>query len=262
MRRKTLAADTAAQGFRSAPGLNAGVLPQMAQAGPAAWANDFQQQNYINPRSQSQHPATGWHQEFTQQQMPQAGPAYAPQSGYNAPLERLSTLAAMPRAFQPMYGGQMPMNQNFQPQQQIQPQSTNEEVFDEAAFARAFDEAALGEMASTQSVAQQEEVMLNESAERLIGTDNVEPQTRLGADLIHDPDGKPNQHVEAQQDPDALARTAAELLDRVKENRSEKFQNSQFLQLMRQLRDKEVIVKGEHIVSVGTDGDSARAAAP
>lgn len=49
---------------------------------------------------------------------------------------------------------------------------------------------------------------------------------------------------------DELARTASELLDKVQDNRSEKFQNSAFLTLMRRLRDHEVKVDGDKMIEV------------
>jgi hypothetical protein len=51
-------------------------------------------------------------------------------------------------------------------------------------------------------------------------------------------------------DEDEMAATAGRLLERVADNTSEKFQNSQFLQLMRQLRDREVRVEEDKIVQV------------
>jgi hypothetical protein len=68
------------------------------------------------------------------------------------------------------------------------------------------------------------------------------------------------QHQEEQQqqqqhrDPDAdeMAATAGRLLERVADNTSAKFQNSQFLALMRRLRDREVEVKGDGLVDVDT----------
>ncbi|PSK37499.1 hypothetical protein B9Z65_2241 [Elsinoe australis] len=55
---------------------------------------------------------------------------------------------------------------------------------------------------------------------------------------------EPIQHDEN----DDLARTAGQLLDKVKDNQSTKFQNSQFLDLMRRLRDREVRVEGDKMV--------------
>ena len=56
----------------------------------------------------------------------------------------------------------------------------------------------------------------------------------------------------AQQDlqADELARTAGQLLDNLKDEKSEKFRQSTFMQLMRRLRDKEAMIEGENIVPV------------
>lgn len=51
-------------------------------------------------------------------------------------------------------------------------------------------------------------------------------------------------------DEDEMAATAGRLLERVADNTSEKFQNSQFLELMRRLRDREVRVEGDKMVEV------------
>ena len=51
-------------------------------------------------------------------------------------------------------------------------------------------------------------------------------------------------------DADALAETATQLLENVKDDTSSKFQRSNFLTLMRQLRDREVHVEGDKLVEV------------
>lgn len=55
-----------------------------------------------------------------------------------------------------------------------------------------------------------------------------------------------------QHDDDEMAETAGRLLERVADNTSEKFQNSQFLELMRRLRDREVRVEGDKVVETST----------
>lgn len=68
---------------------------------------------------------------------------------------------------------------------------------------------------------------------------------------------------EAQQqqplmhDDDEMAETAGRLLERVADNTSEKFQNSQFLELMRRLRDREVRVEGDKMVDVNASSSPA-----
>ena len=60
---------------------------------------------------------------------------------------------------------------------------------------------------------------------------------------------------ERQKRDDELANTAGELLDRVSDNTSRKFQQSSFLALMRQLRDGEVMVDGDKMVDAETKVD-------
>lgn len=49
-------------------------------------------------------------------------------------------------------------------------------------------------------------------------------------------------------DPDELARAAASLIDAVRHEQNPKFQNSAFLGLMKQLRDREVVIEGNQMV--------------
>ena len=67
-------------------------------------------------------------------------------------------------------------------------------------------------------------------------------------------DQQPEQQKEQQHQPrndeNELAETAGQLLERVADNTSEKFKNSQFLELMRRLRDREVRVEGDKMVEV------------
>lgn len=66
------------------------------------------------------------------------------------------------------------------------------------------------------------------------------------------PTEEQKQEVPQRNDDDEMAATAGQLLDKVADNTSEKFQNSQFLQLMRRLRDREVRVEDDKIVPVTT----------
>ncbi|KAK5674216.1 hypothetical protein LTS10_013053 [Elasticomyces elasticus] len=61
-----------------------------------------------------------------------------------------------------------------------------------------------------------------------------------------------NQDVQSRAEADALAATAEELLSKVQDNQSDKFRNSQFLSLMRKLRDREVKVEGDKMVDSAT----------
>lgn len=174
----------------------------------------------------------------------QRGMAADQHHNYSAPVERLSSLAAMP------FGMQQPMHQspmfplggqslyNGQPQQQAQSQPQEQtDAFDEEAFARAFDQAARSEL----------DVQLSEQASLSQDIQDSILEDRIGADAIHHPDDADYQPMTPQEENDDLSKTAGQLLNSVSDNQSEKFQNSVFLQLMRQLRDKEVVVEGDKI---------------
>lgn len=72
---------------------------------------------------------------------------------------------------------------------------------------------------------------------------------------------EPQQEQKQEQPPlndeDEMAATAGRLLERIADNTSEKFQNSQFLQLMRRLRDHEVRVEEDKIVEVNAQENAA-----
>lgn len=69
-----------------------------------------------------------------------------------------------------------------------------------------------------------------------------------------DPEIEKTQEQEPpKHDDDEMAETAGRLLERVADNTSEKFQNSQFLSLMRRLRDREVRVEGDKMVDIPQD---------
>jgi hypothetical protein len=195
-----------------------------------------------------------------------------------------------PYRYSPMSGmGMSPQYSGFAGQQaemSIAQQKQPAEAFDEEAFARAFEAAAQAEMANkeeesklefsqeqTQNVemgqditmerGKEQEVMINESAERLMATEEgLLDQERIGADTIQDPKTQDLKTWQEENNHDALSRTAGELLNSVRHDQSTKFQNSQFLELMRQFRDKEAVVQGDKIVAAemsnGADGVESR----
>ena len=133
---------------------------------------------------------------------------------------------------------------------QAMPQQQHvEDMFDEAAFERAFEAATL-EMQDARIDAQQESVdphqqlSFDDTAQRL--QESLDDLDRMGADAITESIEEEVQQPKSD-DGDELARTAGELLNSVKDNQSEKFQQSSFLALMRQLRDKEVVVDGNEM---------------
>ena len=66
--------------------------------------------------------------------------------------------------------------------------------------------------------------------------------------LQQEPATEPARPMEKPFDDDELARTAGVLVDAMKEEANPKFKNSAFLSLMRQVRDKDVVVDGNDLV--------------
>jgi hypothetical protein len=91
-----------------------------------------------------------------------------------------------------------------------------------------------------------EESVANTSAPQVAP---VSEQPLIGADTIPEKD----QSLHPQpEDNEELAKTAGALLDSVKHDQSEKFRSSNFLALMRRLRDREVQVQGDEFKDVST----------
>lgn len=140
------------------------------------------------------------------------------------------------------------------------------EQFDEAAFERAFDmaredmmvdEASTSVVESAASAASAKTSQMSQESHQLHQNDVLENQfvlhKPLDADISHLPQESIVQEQKesdqsSRQDDDALAATAQELLEKVEHNQSDKFRNSQFLGLMRKLRDREVKVEGDKMV--------------
>lgn len=109
------------------------------------------------------------------------------------------------------------------------------ENFDESAFEAAFAEAR-AEIETQESGLQKED-------------DGIQPEAvdsvRIGSDTI-------SPEVDSVDDSDALAETAGQLLSSVSHDQSQKFKESNFLSLMRQIRDREVTVQGDELRQVST----------
>ena len=126
-----------------------------------------------------------------------------------------------------------------------------EDGFDEAAFEKAFEDA-------TAEFQQSEKEGLRHDAtayQEIYAGQGPEPeirmeQSRIGADRISDEAQQKEKHHNNHDEADELARTAGQLLENVRTDQSQKFRESNFLSLMRQLRDREVRVEGDKLVDV------------
>ncbi|GAB1736879.1 hypothetical protein NU219Hw_g8905t1 [Hortaea werneckii] len=265
---------------RGGGGMHMGMVP----AAPD-WAADFQRMNLSSPPpppAQQQHQpmpqGSGWAQSF-QQHIAQSAP------------RAQSTASPSPLAFQQRarygagYGG-MGFQSQFAPQHQ-QPmfgagmqqgkgkEAVTDEVFDDAAFERAFeqarddmlDESQVGLEGLQHSTEYRQDTsgelvdQIQREREIQEQLQEMRPELSKGmqdpaiqeANALEDLAQQPEQMEEEKQenkgqDDDALAATAEELLNKVEHNKTDKFKNSQFLGLMRKLRDREVKVEGDQMV--------------
>ncbi|KXG52317.1 uncharacterized protein PGRI_086010 [Penicillium griseofulvum] len=227
--------------------------PAAPVAGNAGWAADFQNLQISGPShpvAQLQRPniapATthgGWHTEFMTQQ--------------RGPMSQAQQTPQMHGAYRPsfapgyqMYGSSM--NQ-IQPGQAIQTEQQNHtQQFDESAFEAAFDQARADMELQGADLAQQDtQKHTQETSEVEIPQPVTQEQIRLGSDLI--PQSDKQDPETRSRDADELARTAGQLLDSVRNEQSQKFQQSNFLALMRRIRDREVEVEGDDFREVSTN---------
>lgn len=243
--------------------------PQPQEA--PSWANDFQQLHISSPNASSSNWAQGFQQHIAQ----------------NAPRAQSSVQSPLAFQQQARYG-LTGFQSSFTPQQQFHnaaglqskgKEPVMAEQFDEAAFDRAFDMAREDMMADVEQEQGQEQPMqedhdLESMIERVEAATQQEATNMLndvaqederywrpedtihGSDIEHQPFYEPvhdEQRVAQDEqrqnhDDDQLAATAEELLQKVSHDQSDKFKNSQFLSLMRRLRDREVRVEGDQMV--------------
>lgn len=135
--------------------------------------------------------------------------------------------------------------------QQKQLERHVEADLDEAAFERAF-EAARSEIQQSEKQGLQQDTTLSQDLYSGISPEKEGwlDHNRIGSDRILVEAQEKEKDQNGRDEADELARTAGQLLENVKGDQSQKFQESNFLSLMRQLRDKEVRVEGEKLVDV------------
>lgn len=224
-------------------------------------------------------PAAGWHNEFLKHQQT-GGAAGKTIAGSAAQNTRQPNTVAATSGFSPLISHDPNQNQFLSPAtqygqiQQHFPNQPQSEALDEAAFEAAFAEAASADLRATSSPLLQTNLQqpsqmtttTSDSNDFQSASQHSPPTTvfpKIGSDLIppttqnltsnttenQQEQEQPQQATDA--DADSLALTAGELLHSVKDDSSEKFQQSNFLALMRRLRDREVVVRGDDIVENG-----------
>lgn len=214
------------------------------------WANDFQRLE-ISPQPHMQHQRalrpnqvpSSWAQGF-QQNIAQE----APRAQSSSP----SPLVFQQRARYGLSGFQSNFTQpSYAPaEQSIKGKEPVYEEFDQAAFDLAFDQAQNDIVTETE----QQDTSMDDIMKAMDESKHADLGAGVRGDIMHDNEPRTiqeavQQPIDQHPDDDALAATAHELLEKVEHNRSDKFKNSQFLGLMRKLRDREVKVEGDKMVS-------------
>ena len=123
-------------------------------------------------------------------------------------------------------------------------------TYDEEAFTKAFDKAEQDVASSSDIQSPQAPSKSAVSSEKAVDATPEPVSYRIGSDWLFEEDNSKIQGDDENDDTDELSRTAGQLLESVKGDTSKKFQQSNFLSLMRQLRDREVRVDGDKIVNV------------
>ncbi|RAH61812.1 peroxin-20 [Aspergillus piperis CBS 112811] len=236
-------------------GLAGAPLPDVQHAGPfvppsqhfpvsgpaesSNWAADFQNMHISGP-SHSFHQTSGpsvapmaamsqqgWQNEFAQQQRPSF-------QQHQPHVQGLQPTFA-PRF--PMTGAAFPPAQATAANQQ--PMA---DTFDESAFEAAFEQARADMMSQeTETAPVHAEEVVEET--NYVTAESTEEKIKIGSDTI--PQTEKNDQQARVNDADELARTAGQLLDSVKYDQSQKFRESNFLALMRRIRDREVQIEGD-----------------
>jgi hypothetical protein len=180
----------------------------------------------------------GWQNEFVNQQQ-QPSPAHQLQpfaQGFQPSFAPRHTVAeAAANAFSPaqeMTASQLPPT----------------EVFDESAFEAAFDQAKADLASQTTDHVEDSVEEMNQLD--LTATSQAQETIRIGSDTI--PLNSKDDVRAHLHDADELARTAGQLLESISHDQSQKFRESNFLALMRRIRDREVHIEGDEFREVST----------
>ncbi|KAK6511916.1 hypothetical protein TWF481_000820 [Arthrobotrys musiformis] len=200
----------------------------------SGWASDFQRLQISTPPPPSlqihKPAATGWGAEFLSQL--NASPAQSI-SQQNAPVG--SSFMGMNTGYMPM--ASMQHSSSYEPLQSNHVDSKTS--YTDAEFDQMFEEAAT--LHSDVMDFPQREVP------NPLQNTNVMPLQPESEDVKED---AKEEQDKSRDDADELARTAGQLVDTLSQDTSRKFQESQFVALMRKLRDKTVKVEDGKMVEV------------
>ncbi|KAL4972907.1 hypothetical protein BDW66DRAFT_143285 [Aspergillus desertorum] len=224
-------------------------MPMSQAAEAPKWAADFRNLHISGLPQPIQHqpgPSAGpmsaasqqgWHSEFLRQQQ-QHMPA-------------LQQNQALGQRSQPSFATNYAINNSPMAAYAPGPETaraSGAEVFDESAFEAAFEQAK-ADMASQfeESLVETDIPVSSTNNKDLTEEDPAQPiaheTIRIGSDTIPQVDKDDARAV--TNDADELARTAGHLLNSVSHETNQKFRESNFLALMRRIRDREVQLEGD-----------------
>jgi hypothetical protein len=232
--------------------------------------------------------SSGWQDEFTVHQSNGRSVTAQGKQAIQPPSQNQYTTANWRGGqynFNDGYMEMAPLPYSYGQQQQLpeqqQSQIQSEPMYDEAGFADAFEQASQRAQEMVQEGSEMDTSLQREGSDLLhkdaIPMDHSEfehdlpssmsvpspTQIRIGSDAIPYQEQKTRTPDQDSRDADELARTAGQLLTSVQHDTSDKFQNSQFLALMRKIRDGEVKVQGEEFEETyGTDNLVSISAVP
>ncbi|KAK3303375.1 uncharacterized protein B0T15DRAFT_513566 [Chaetomium strumarium] len=211
-----------------------------------------------------------WVNQFARMQVAPgaAGPGTAMPNHLMNPAMRLQSapfgapmLGGAPPALLPFHGPVM--NAGTQEQAQVGPLQDNAALIDDEAFNRAFDEyddvfvdqsadwEEKQKLANTEFIKAQDQWMAEHGpraeSKRVVTPPTAEEMKVIDADLE-----KIAQEQDKKRSEDELARAAGEIVNSVIDDDSDKFKNSRFFELMRRIRDREVVIAGDNFVDTAT----------
>jgi hypothetical protein len=211
----------------------------------SGWGGEFMRAQ----QQQHQHISNGKEvlrdeQRFLQQPQPQQSYDFMNGSGMLQTNMPYSPSMQQPQA-------QMGFSEQQQQQQQHQDPQVSQADFD-AAFDEAMAEVEKMQEIQTQHVQDSQPQSSDET------TSLEKSDIRIGSDTIDYTEQANRTPDQDQRDADELARTAGQLLNLVQHDTSDKFQNSQFLELMRKIRDREVEVQDNDLQNTGSISMAAK----
>lgn len=223
--------------------------PNVGQQSLPDWASDFQSLHLNNDSRVSPLPSSQYHQYAPMQRNTTTGWQHESMQYKNQPSKIYSGTAGFSSYSDGVIRGfQSPFSSSRAQEKQADQVAHAE--YDEAAFERAFDLAS-SEFNQVESLSHDQ----GSPREQIISAqmDGKAETIRIGSDRILDEareTGQTGQDFDDANEADKLARTAGNLLENVEDDQSQKFRESNFLSLMRQLRDREVRVEGDKLVDV------------